>query len=449
MNNLFSKLKKRYETPKESKLNLSIKNLKILKIVLYFLIIFGASFLLIQILESKENPIYYIYYGGMFFLGLISILLIKFISRFKNYYVNQSAVIFIITLFLGLFLLSIPQAKELPFSSITIFYTVMLGVIIFFDITPIFHIIFILVIIVISDKALGNFSIVTKVNNLIYCACALYFALYKRKLTVQNERLLLQIAAQNRQLEMQNIELERQKDTLLLNKKYLENTVFNQSQKIQLQKERLIRIQNKTIISLSNLVENRDEDTGDHTLRTRDYVGLIAMKVYIEGKIPELTEEDIKLYIKAAPMHDIGKICVPDAVLKKPGKLTPDEFDQIKLHTIKGEKIVEEVLGIGEDEKYVKIAKEIALSHHEKYDGSGYPYGLKGEKIPLSARIMAIADVFDALVSPRCYKAPFSLDKAFEIIENEAGTHFDPLLAKAFVESKEDVIKIFNKYQNS
>lgn len=292
----------------------------------------------------------------------------------------------------------------------------------------------------------SNPDIDLHINNAIFCISLIFFSFYKRKIVSQREKFKQEIEEKNRQLSIQNIELEQQKNNLLVNKHYLEDAVFNQSQEIQLQKERLISIQENTIISLSNLIEERDSDTGDHVLRTRDYVQLIATKAFLTGNYPELTEEIINLYIKSAPMHDIGKIAVPDAILRKTGKLTLEEFEEIKKHTTKGKLIVKDVLKFAE-EGYVKTATDIAAFHHEKYDGSGYPSGLSGDDIPLSARIMAIADVFDALVSPRCYKEPMSFEEAFGIIEESAGKHFDPALTKIFLESKDDVIKIFNKYK--
>ena len=161
-----------------------------------------------------------------------------------------------------------------------------------------------------------------------------------------------------------------------------------------------------------------------------------------------LTDDYISLITKAAPMHDIGKIVVPDNILKKPGKLTPEEFEQIKRHTVEGGRIVEEVIGDHDDKEYLQIAKEIATCHHERWDGKGYPEGLKEDEIPLSARIMAIADVFDALVSPRCYKEPFPIETAMDIIKKEAGSHFDPLLAELFLSMQDDAMAIMEKYKD-
>lgn len=330
------------------------------------------------------------------------------------------------------------------------FYFAIVIMIITFNITPIFYTIalvsFLFEVDIFSSN-IGESRIALIVNNSLFCIALMFFSFYKRRLLSVREKNKLEIEKQNRLLREQNEELNRQKSSLLISKQYLENTVFNQSQELQAQKEHLINIQNSTIISLSNLAENRDEDAGDHILRTRDYVRLIAIKARQTGLYPELSEPVINLYVKAAPMHDIGKIAISDEVLKKPGKLSAEEYEQIKLHTVKGGKIVKDVLGSGEDEDYVTIAKDIAMYHHENYDGTGYPEGLKGDDIPLPARIMAIAAVFDALVSPRVYKEPIPLEEAFNDIEKAAGTRFDPELVALFLDSKDEVIEILNKYQ--
>lgn len=209
---------------------------------------------------------------------------------------------------------------------------------------------------------------------------------------------------------------------LEINKNNLQNDIIKKTDEITEQNKKIIYIQEQTIYGMANLIESRDSDTGEHAKRTSLYVELLK---------------------KAAPMHDIGKIAVSDSILKKPGKLTEEEFKKIQNHTIAGEKIIREVLSGIESEDYVKIAADIAVSHHERWDGNGYPYKLKGEEIPLEARIMAIADVFDALVSPRCYKDPFSTDEAFEIILLSRGTHFDPVLTDLFISKKDEVVKIF------
>ena len=140
----------------------------------------------------------------------------------------------------------------------------------------------------------------------------------------------------------------------------------------------------------------------------------------------------------------MGKIVVSDMLLKKPGKLTEEEFRIMQRHTVEGGRIVKEILSDIEDTDYIQMASEIALYHHEKFDGTGYPYNLKGYEIPVSARIMALADVFDALVSKRCYKPPFSLDESMDIIKAGSGRHFDPFLAEAFISLKDEIAERLN-----
>ncbi len=231
---------------------------------------------------------------------------------------------------------------------------------------------------------------------------------------------------------------------LEINKNNLQNDIIEKTDEIKEQNKKIIYIQEQTIYGMANLIESRDSDTGEHVKRTSLYAELLGKAAKEAGYHKEIiTDGYIEILKKAAPMHDIGKIVVSDSILKKPGKLTEKEFKKIQNHTIAGEKIIREVLSGIESEDYVKIAADIAVSHHERWDGNGYPYKLKGDEIPLEARIMAIADVFDALVSPRCYKDPFSTDEAFEIISLSRGTHFDPVLTDLFISKKDEVIKIF------
>lgn len=223
-----------------------------------------------------------------------------------------------------------------------------------------------------------------------------------------------------------------------MNEKYLD---------LEKSEKELIDIQNNTIMALSNLVENRDSDTGNHVKRTCIYVKLLANKAKEEGLYQdELTSDYISLLTEAASLHDIGKIVVPDSILQKPGKLTDEEFDIMKKHTTEGKRIVHEVLSSSVNKDYFNITVEIATHHHEKWNGFGYPDKLSEQNIPLSARIMAIADVFDALVSPRCYKPAFSVDKAFSILTQDAGSHFDPSLVPLFIKLRPEVEKIMEEY---
>lgn len=210
----------------------------------------------------------------------------------------------------------------------------------------------------------------------------------------------------------------------------------------------LIKMKDHTIESLSNLVENRDEDTGEHVRRTRTYVEMLAVQMMKNGHYPDiLTPRYVRFLKRAAPMHDIGKIVVPDAILKKHGRFTPEEFEQMKRHASEGGRIVHQILDGYEDPEYIKITADIATHHHEKWDGTGYPDNLAGEDIPLCARIMALADVFDALVSPRIYKSPMSYEDAFAIIEKGSGIHFDPIIAEEFMNIKEKAAAINESYK--
>ena len=227
-----------------------------------------------------------------------------------------------------------------------------------------------------------------------------------------------------------------------------EKELIEKIAEIEQSKLQVIKMQNHTIESLSNLVENRDEDTGEHVRRTRTYVELLAVQLMKNGHYPDiLTPRYIRFLKRAAPMHDIGKIVVPDAILKKPDRLTPEEFVQMKRHASEGGRIVHEILDGYEDPEYIQITANIAMHHHEKWDGSGYPDGLKGEEIPLCARIMAIADVFDALVSPRIYKSPMSYEEAYQIIEEGIGVHFDPIIAREFLNIKEKTAAINESFK--
>ena len=199
---------------------------------------------------------------------------------------------------------------------------------------------------------------------------------------------------------------------------------------LELAHNRLQEAYRETINRLVIASEYRDDDTGDHIVRVAGYCALIAEK---QG----LSEAEVDYIRMTAPMHDVGKIGIPDSILLKPGKLTVEEFETIKSHTLIGAKI----LG-GSSSEILRLAAEIALTHHEKWNGKGYPKGLAGTEIPLVGRITAIADVFDALTSKRPYKEPFPVEKAVDIIAQERGAHFDPELADAFLNNMDAVLRI-------
>ncbi|MBF0266393.1 MAG: two-component system response regulator [Gammaproteobacteria bacterium] len=207
--------------------------------------------------------------------------------------------------------------------------------------------------------------------------------------------------------------------------------------------------QDVTIMSLATLAEIRDNETGNHIRRTQNYVKLLAQTLKDRDVYPDFFDHGVieQLY-KSAPLHDIGKVGIPDAILLKPGKLDNDEFIIMKKHALLGEEALtlsEKQLG-QQGNSYLSFAREIAGSHHEKWDGSGYPRNLKGEEIPLSARLMAVADVYDALISKRVYKPAYSHEKAYEIIINGSGTHFDPIIIDIFKSIHQDFNDIAQRF---
>jgi putative two-component system response regulator len=194
----------------------------------------------------------------------------------------------------------------------------------------------------------------------------------------------------------------------------------------------IVAMHDNLILSMATMVESRDNSTGGHIRRTSEGVRLLTAEIQADGVLP-LSEDFCRNLIKAAPMHDLGKIAVDDAVLRKPGRFTPEEFEKMKAHAAEGARIVHEILKSTDDPEFQRIAENVAHYHHERWDGSGYPEGLKGEEIPIEARIMAIADVYDALVSKRVYKEPMSYEKAAQIMQEGMGTQFDPNMHLVFL----------------
>lgn len=215
----------------------------------------------------------------------------------------------------------------------------------------------------------------------------------------------------------------------------LEKMVRQSQEKEMLENKKRIQIQGNIIAAIASIIESRDTSTGEHTNRTSKYVGLIANQLRTHKKYQSfITAEYIDNLMSAASLHDIGKISTPDYILNKPAKLNQEEYEIIKHHSDEGGKIIHKILSDLEDENYVQMAYEIANYHHERWDGNGYPQKLQGDNIPLNARIMAVADVYDALISSRCYKEGYSKEKSTDIILEGRGTQFDPDVVDAFIE---------------
>ncbi len=236
--------------------------------------------------------------------------------------------------------------------------------------------------------------------------------------------------------------LKDSRDFLIDKNAFLERQIFLRTQEI-------LAIQDVTIAAMCSLAETRDNETGNHIKRTQNYVRMLALKLKNKPRFREfLTDENIELLYKSAPLHDIGKVGVPDHILLKPGKLTPEEFRIMEKHTIYGRDAIEAAeRRLEAPTSFLTFAREIAYSHQEKWDGSGYPEGLTGDDIPISARLMAVADVYDALITRRIYKPPFPHGDSVDIIRSGYAAHFDPDIVEAFIEIEQDLHEVAKKFR--
>jgi len=229
--------------------------------------------------------------------------------------------------------------------------------------------------------------------------------------------------------------LKRIEVHLLVKKQTVELKNFNDNlQKMVEEKtQNILELQDSLLKTIAEMVEYRDDITGDHIERTQRGVEILLEEIENSGLYPESTKGwDTNLLLQSCQLHDVGKISIGDNILKKPGKLNNDEFEEIKKHTIIGEEIIRKIEAMTKENDFLKYAKIFAVSHHERWDGTGYPGRLKEDEIPLLGRIMAIADVYDALISVRPYKKAFTHEEAVAIITDGSGTQFDPLLVEAF-----------------
>jgi putative two-component system response regulator len=205
-----------------------------------------------------------------------------------------------------------------------------------------------------------------------------------------------------------------------------------------------------TIFALAKLAESRDPETGAHLERVRTYARLLAKQLQTSPGFREpINDEFVRLIYETSPLHDIGKVAIPDAILLKPGELTATEFDVMKTHTLRGAETLEAALQEFPNARFLRMAKSIALSHHERYDGTGYPQGLIGDQIPLCGRIVALADVYDALTTKRVYKEAMSHPAAKAIIVGQRARHFDPAVVDAFLEVEEEFRAIHSQYADT
>jgi putative two-component system response regulator len=242
-----------------------------------------------------------------------------------------------------------------------------------------------------------------------------------------------------------HLELKRARDYLKDKNEFLEDEVKKRMQEV-------VAVQEATILAMASLAETRDNDTGNHIRRTQFYLKALAQKLRHHKRFSSFLDNDktLDLLFKSAPLHDIGKVGIPDDILLKPGRFTPEEFEIMKTHCALGrDAIIAAERGLGLELPFLFFAKEIAYTHQEKWDGTGYPEGLSGDNIPVSGRMMAIADVYDALICRRVYKEGMPHAKAVEIIVQSKGTHFDPDMVDAFMEIAEEFIEIAKCYEDT
>lgn len=211
---------------------------------------------------------------------------------------------------------------------------------------------------------------------------------------------------------------------------------------------RMKNYNSEIVTSFATLVESRDSSTGSHVKRTKSYVKILLDEIKTNSLYSSIMTKDFEdKMMNAAPMHDIGKISIPDTILQKPGKLTDEEYSVMKKHSVLGGEIIQEIFKDMDDKEFLNIAYDVTRYHHEKWNGNGYPEGLVGKEIPFSARIMAIADVFDAISAKRCYRDAMPLDKCFAIIKEGKGVDFDPVLTDLFLNAREKVEKVCKESQ--
>jgi putative two-component system response regulator len=266
----------------------------------------------------------------------------------------------------------------------------------------------------------------------------------------ENIDLLQQVTARKAETEEAKRELELANNVLRDNESRLEQKVQERTAELMHRTQENELIKDTTIVALSSLAETRDNETGNHIRRTQNYIRALAIKLKDHPRFNVfLTDENITLLYKVAPLHDVGKVGIPDSILHKPGKLSEEEFEIMKTHAaLGGNAFASAVAGLDISSTFLEVACQIAMSHHEKWDGSGYPSKLSGDAIPIPARLMALADVYDAMSCKRVYKSAIAHDDVTSVILDGRGRHFDPDVVDAFLEIQQQFVEIAEKYSD-
>jgi putative two-component system response regulator len=266
----------------------------------------------------------------------------------------------------------------------------------------------------------------------------------------ENIDLLQQVTVRKAETEQARRDLELANNVLRDNESKLEQKVQKRTAELMQRTQENELIKDTTIVALSSLAETRDNETGNHIRRTQNYIRALANQLKNHPRFKDfLTDDHITLLYKVAPLHDVGKVGIPDSILHKPGKLTDDEFEIMKTHAaLGGNAFASAVAGLDISSTFLDVACQIAMSHHEKWDGSGYPAGLRGDDIPIPARLMALADVYDAMSCRRVYKSAIAHDDVTSIILEGRGKHFDPDVVDAFLEIQPQFVAIAEKYKD-
>jgi len=442
--NIFNKIKSVFSRPlietvppelqekfDEIQLNNSIRNIRILTLIAVIGKLVNPVFILLTN-QHLENGFFDFFDYSEFAIIIIFNIVITFLRK-----INKRKLLWFLCYFLiaGFYILyeyainfsgTVSQIPQLFFITIFLFsFLPDFKPRIFITFATLYFLVTVYILMLKNQYVYEFFGVQSHIINIFLIIIIIKILLYNRKVrTFVNT---YQINKLNENLLNANTEIQTQKEELRRYNNNLEKMVLEKT-------ERIVRLQNAVMETIAELVERRDDATGGHINRTSRFLKIFIDAVLEKDSYKKYTGAwNIDQMVLSSQLHDVGKIAIDDSILKKPGKLTDEEFDKMKNHTILGGEIIKEIQAKSEGQEFLDYAFTFAVYHHEKWDGTGYPYKISGADIPLPARLMAIIDVYDALISERPYKKPFSHEKAITIIDEGKGSHFDPALADLFI----------------